>query len=48
MDALLLELPGAAVEAALGRPDAPNLDRGSHRGYLLDQIEQALAEARYA
>jgi hypothetical protein len=48
VDALLLELPGAVVEAALARPDAPNLDRGSHRGYHLDHVEQALARAGYA
>jgi hypothetical protein len=48
VDALLLEVPDAVVEAALARPDAPNLDRGSHRGYHLDQVEQALAAAGYA
>jgi len=36
------------VEAALARPDRPNLDRGLHREYHLDGIEQALAEAGYA
>jgi hypothetical protein len=48
VDALLLEIPDEVVAAALARPDAPNLDRGSHRGYHLDQIEQALARAGYA
>jgi hypothetical protein len=45
VDALLLEVSDEVVEAALARPDAPNLDRGSHRDYHLDQIERALAEA---
>jgi hypothetical protein len=45
VDALLLEVSDAVVAAALARPDAPNLDRGSHRGYHLDQIERALTEA---
>ena len=36
------------LEPALARPDAPNLDRGSHRGYHLDQIEQGLSRAGYA
>jgi hypothetical protein len=48
VDALLLEVSGELVAAALARPDAPNLDRGSHRGYHLDQVEQALARAGYA
>jgi hypothetical protein len=48
VDALLLEIPDAVVEAALARADAPNLDRGSHRGYHLDQVERALAAAGYA
>jgi hypothetical protein len=47
VDALLLEVSDEVVQAALARPDAPNLDRGSHRGYHLDQIEQALARAGY-
>jgi hypothetical protein len=42
VDAFLLEVPDAVVRAALTRPDAPNLDRGSHRGYHLDQVERAL------
>jgi hypothetical protein len=46
VDALLLELPDAVVAAALARPDKPNLDRGSHRGHHLDQIEAALAKGR--
>ena len=45
VDALFLELPDEVIAAALARPDAPNLDRGSHRGYHLDQIDKALAEA---
>jgi hypothetical protein len=48
IDALLLEVPGEVVEAALARPDAPNLDRGSHRQHHLDAVERALAEAGYA
>jgi len=48
VDALLLEVSDEVVAAALARPDAPNLDRGSHRGYHLDQIERALAEAGYS
>jgi hypothetical protein len=48
VDALLLEVPDEVVAAALARPDAPNLDRGSHRQYHLDQVEQVLAEAGYA
>jgi hypothetical protein len=43
VDAFLLEVPDEVVAAALARPDAPNLDRGSHRGYHLDQIERALS-----
>jgi hypothetical protein len=42
VDALLLKLPDGVVEAALARPDAPNLDRGSHRRHHLDRIEEAL------
>ncbi|HEX3147813.1 MAG TPA: hypothetical protein VHR66_06990 [Gemmataceae bacterium] len=45
VDAFLLEVPDAVVAAALARPDAPNLDRGSHREGHLDQIERALAAA---
>lgn len=48
VDALLLEVSDEVVEAALARPDAPNLDRGSHREHHLDRVEQALAEAGYA
>jgi hypothetical protein len=48
VDTLLLEVPDEVIAAALARPDAPNLDRGSHRGYHLDQIEQALARAGHA
>jgi hypothetical protein len=45
VDALLLQVSDEVVEAALARPDAPNLDRGSHRKEHLDRIEKALAEA---
>jgi hypothetical protein len=45
IDAFLLEIPDEVVETALARPDAPNLDRGSHRGHHLDIIEKALAES---
>ena len=45
IDALLLEVSDELVAAALARPDAPNLDRGSHRGYHLDQIEQAFVDS---
>ena len=48
VDAFLLAVPDDVVATALARPDAPNLDRGSHRGYHLDQIEQALARAGHA
>lgn len=48
VDALLLEVTDEMVEAALARPDAPNLDRGSHRAHHLDRVEQALAAAGYA
>lgn len=47
VDALLLEVPDDVVEAALARPDAPNLDRGSHREDHLDRVERALEEAGY-
>ena len=43
VDAFLLAVPDEVVAAALARPDAPNLDRGSYRDGHLDQIEQALA-----
>ena len=48
VDAFLLAVPDEVVEAALARPDRPNLDRGMHREYHLDGIERALAEAAYA
>jgi hypothetical protein len=48
VDALLLEVPDEVVAAALARPDAPNLDRGSHRAHHLDQVEQALGRAGHA
>lgn len=44
IDEFLLDVSDHIVNAALARPDAPNLDRGSHRGYHLDQIERALAD----
>jgi hypothetical protein len=44
VDALLLELSDEVIEAALARPDAPNLDRGSHRQHHLDLVERALAD----
>ena len=43
VDAFLLTVPDDIVEAALARPDGPNLDRGMHREGHLDQIEKALA-----
>jgi hypothetical protein len=46
IDALLLELPDATIEAALARPDAPHVDRGEHRRHHLDRIEEALSRAR--
>lgn len=45
VDALLLASSDELIAAALARPDRPNLDRGSHREYHLDQIERALAGA---
>jgi len=45
IDAFLLEVPTDLVTIALARPDAPNLDRGSHRQHHLDRVEQALAAA---
>ena len=45
VDAFLLAVSDEVVEAALARPDRPNLDRGMHREYHLDRIERALAEA---
>ena len=48
VDAFLLEVSDEVVEMALARPDAPNLDRGSHRQHHLDLVEKALTEAGYA
>jgi hypothetical protein len=48
IDRLLLEISDEVIGAALAHPDAPNLDRGSHRRHHLDLIEQALARAGYA
>ncbi len=45
VDAFLLQVSDEVVEAALARPDAPNLDRGSHRKHHLDIIEKALGES---
>ena len=42
VDAFLLQVPDDVVKTALARPDAPNLDRGSHREYHLDQIDEAI------
>jgi len=47
VDAFLLEVSDDVVKTALARPDAPNLDRGSHRAYHLDRVEAALAAAGY-
>jgi hypothetical protein len=47
VDAFLREVPDAVIADALGRPDPPNLDRGSHRDYHLERIEHALAAAGY-
>jgi hypothetical protein len=47
VDAFLLTVPDEVVAMALARPDRPNLDRGSHREYHLERIEQALVDARY-
>ncbi|HEY3125127.1 MAG TPA: maleylpyruvate isomerase N-terminal domain-containing protein [Thermoanaerobaculia bacterium] len=44
VDVLLLQVSDEVVETALARPDAPNLDRGSHRQHHLDIVEKALAE----
>ncbi len=48
IDQFLAAVPDAVIAAALARPDAPNLDRGSHREDHLDQVEQALAVQRPA
>ena len=45
VDAYLLQVPDDVVAAALARPDKPNLDRGSHREYHLDQVERCLVDA---
>jgi hypothetical protein len=45
VDEFLQQVADEVVEMALTRPDAPNLDRGSHRRHHLDIIEQALAKA---
>src|SRR5262245_44539247 len=47
VDAFLLAVPDDVVADALGRPDPPNLDRGSHRDYHLERIEQALTAAGF-
>jgi hypothetical protein len=48
IDQFLSTLPDEVIAAALDRPDKPNLDRGSHREYHLDQIDRALAAQRHA
>lgn len=48
VDAFLLEVSDEVVAMALDRPDAPNLDRGSHRQHHLDLVEKALTEAGHA
>ena len=45
VDEFLLQVSDEVVQMALARPDAPNLDRGSHRRHHLDIIEKALAES---
>ncbi len=45
IDAFLLQVSDEVVEMALARPDAPNLDRGSHRKHHLDIIEKALGRS---
>ncbi len=45
IDQLLLDVPDALIDAAMIRPDRPNLDRGSHRAHHLDQIELAIRDA---
>jgi hypothetical protein len=47
IDAFLLAVPDDVVEMAQARPDRPNLDRGSHRDYHLQRVEEALAAAGY-
>jgi hypothetical protein len=47
VDAFLLAVPDDVLHMALARPDRPNVDRGSHREYHLDRVEQALADAGY-
>ena len=47
IDALLLELPDDFLQQALARPNAPNIDRGGHREYHLDRIEQTLGISGY-
>jgi hypothetical protein len=48
IDAFLERVPDAVVQAALARPDAPNLNRGEHREHHLDRIERELAAAGLA
>jgi hypothetical protein len=47
IDALLLRLSDEVIADGLARPNPPRLDRGSHRSYHLDQIDEALAAAGY-
>jgi hypothetical protein len=48
IDAFLLHAPDKLIEKALARPDAPNLDRGSHREHHLDIVEKALGAAGFS
>jgi len=48
IDQFLSTLSDDVIVAALARADKPNLDRGGHRGYHLDQVERALAARRRA
>ena len=47
IDQFLSAVSDEVIATALARPDAPNLNRGSHREYHLDQVEQALAADRH-
>lgn len=47
IDSFLLTVPDEVVRMSQERPDRPNLDRGGHRKYHLDRVEEALAAAGY-
>jgi hypothetical protein len=47
IDALLLQLSDEVIADVLARPNPPRLDRGSHRGYHLNQIDEALSVAGF-